>query len=79
MTEENPVQTDFRRAFRIAWYGIAAAAVVACAVLVPMKWRGLLPRETWSRVLLLPAFYVSSLPIILFPATQPQKKMLQWL
>jgi hypothetical protein len=80
MAEENPVQNDLRRAFRIAWYGSAAVAIIAYAVLVPMKWHGLLPpRMTWSRVLLGPALLTSMSPISMIVTTQAQKKMLLWL
>ena len=78
MTEERSVQSDFRRAVRIAWYGSVAVAAIGYAVLVPLKWYGLLPMKmTWSRVLLSPifCFLTSMAPILILMTSRPQKKM----
>jgi hypothetical protein len=71
---------DLRRAFRIAWWGGAGVAAIAYAVLVPLKWHGLLePKMTWSRIVIGPAILVLTLPFNMWATSQPRKKMYFWL
>lgn len=76
MENRNSNPPDLRLAFRIAWYGGAAAVVIAYAVLVPLKWHGLLPlRMTWSRLVLGPAMLGLMVPISMLITKQPRKRM----
>jgi hypothetical protein len=72
MAEENPVQKDLRRAFRVAWYGSAAMMAIAYAVLFSLKWHGLLPvNMTWSRIVLGPILLGSLVPIAMGYPSRP--------
>jgi peptidoglycan/LPS O-acetylase OafA/YrhL len=54
-----------RRAFRIALYGGTSVVVIAYSVLIPLKYRGILPpRMTWSRLLLGPPIAIGSLMVL---------------
>jgi len=72
-----PAANDLRRAKRIACWGGVAVAVIAEAVLIPVKWHGLLPaRMTWSRVILGPAFMAALAPLVVFTEGKPKKTLL---
>jgi hypothetical protein len=70
---------NLRLAFRIAWYGGAAVAVIAYAVLVPLRWYNLLPmRMTWSRLVLGPALLTLMLPVMMTILSQTGRKRWLW-
>ena len=80
MQQQTPSRIDLRRAIRIAWYGGAAVALIAYAVLVPLKWHNMLPmRMTWSRVVLGPALMTLLAPVGMTITNQSGKKMWLWL
>jgi hypothetical protein len=68
---------DLRRAKQIACWGGVAIVVIVYAVLVPMKWHGLLPvKMTWIKVVLGPVFLAGLPPLALF--LNGTKKSLFW-
>ena len=70
--------SDLHCARRIAVWGGAAIIVIAYAVLIPMKWHGMLPLHmTWTKVLLGPAFAAVLTPLIVL--SDGKTGMLFWL
>jgi len=67
-----------RRAKRIAGWGGVVIVAIAYAVLIPMKWHGVLPPHmTWTKVALGPALAAALTPLIVF--SDGKTGMLRWL
>jgi hypothetical protein len=59
---------------RIAVWGSVASVVVAHLVLIPMKWRGLLPDKSWPEVILGPVLLATLVPLAV--CTEGKKTLL---